>query len=94
MIELFEQYPRLGRELPHISLGEFPTPVHKLTGLAGEIDVGQLYIKRDDLSGNVYGGNKIRKHEFLLGQAIRSGKKEVMTFGLAGSKSPMAAAIC
>jgi D-cysteine desulfhydrase len=50
-------------------------------------------MKRDDLSGRLYGGNKPRKLEFILGDARRSEAKEVMTFGCAGSNHALATAI-
>ncbi len=74
-------------------LGEFPTPVQKLERLGTELGCGQLYMKRDDLSGRVYGGNKPRKLEFTLGDALRSKAKEVITFGGAGSNHALATAI-
>ncbi len=92
MIPLFEHYPLLREKLPYISLGEFPTPIEKLDKLGSDIDVNHLYIKRDDLSGKVYGGNKVRKLEFLLGRALRDKVKEVMTFGCAGSNHATATA--
>jgi len=93
MIPLFEQYPLLGERLPYISLGAFPTSVEKLERLSAELGVSQLYIKRDDLSGILYGGNKPRKLEFILGNALRSGAKEVIAFGCAGSNHALATAI-
>ncbi len=93
MITLFKQYPLLEEKLPYISLGEFPTPVQKLERLGTELGVGHLYIKRDDLSGKLYGGNKPRKLEFILGSAMRSGAREVVTFGGAGSNHALATAI-
>jgi len=93
MIPLFEQYSLLRERLPYISLGELPTPVQKLEQLGTELGVSQLYIKRDDLSGKLYGGNKPRKLEFILGSALRSGTKEVITFGGAGSNHALATAI-
>lgn len=92
-LPLFGQYHLLGEKLPHVSLGEFPTPVQKLERLGAKLDVGYLYIKRDDLSGRLYGGNKPRKLEFILGDAVRSGAKEVLTFGAAGSNHALATAI-
>jgi D-cysteine desulfhydrase len=92
-LPLFEQYHLLGEKLPHISLGEFPTPVQRLERLGTELGIGHLYIKRDDLSGKLYGGNKPRKLEFILGNAIRSGVREVMTFGGAGSNHALATTI-
>lgn len=93
MIPLFEQYPLLKEKLAYVPLGEFPTPVQKLERLGTELGLNQLYIKRDDLSGKLYGGNKPRKLEFTLGEALRSKAKEVITFGGAGSNHATATAI-
>lgn len=93
MLPLFKHYPRLAERLPHITLGQLPTPVEHLGALGEALGVGQLYIKRDDLSGAVYGGNKVRKLEFLLAAAVRSGASEVMTVGFAGSNHALATAI-
>jgi 1-aminocyclopropane-1-carboxylate deaminase/D-cysteine desulfhydrase-like pyridoxal-dependent ACC family enzyme len=93
MIPLFEHFPLLRDKLPHIALGEFPTPVEKLARLGKNIGSEHLYIKRDDLSAKIYGGNKVRKLEFLLGHALQIKAKEVLTFGFAGSNHAMATAI-
>jgi D-cysteine desulfhydrase len=52
-----------------------------------------LYIKRDDLTSGVYGGNKVRKLEFLLADALREGALRVITSGGAGSNHALATAI-
>jgi len=98
MNALFEKYPGLGDRLPYVALGDFPTPVQRLERLeetlpAGNQPLPALYVKRDDLSGKPYGGNKVRKLEFLLGQALGEGRKSVMTFGAAGSNHALATAI-
>jgi len=93
VIPLFEQYPLLREKLAYSSLGEFPAPVQKLERLGARLGISQLYMKRDDLSGKLYGGNKPRKLEFILGHALRSEAKEVMTFGCAGSNHALATAI-
>lgn len=93
MLPLFEQYPKLQDVLPHAPLGEFPTPVQRLPRLGGEIGLNQLFVKRDDLSGRIYGGNKVRKLEFLLGRARRDQAREVLTFGAAGSNHALATAL-
>jgi len=93
MIPLFQHYPLLADKLPYVSLGEFPTPVRKLDQVGKHIGLDNVYIKRDDLSGKVYGGNKIRKLEFLLGDALHAKVKEVLTFGAAGSNHALATAI-
>jgi 1-aminocyclopropane-1-carboxylate deaminase/D-cysteine desulfhydrase-like pyridoxal-dependent ACC family enzyme len=93
MIPLFKHYPLLSERLPYVSLGGFPTPVQKLDRLGRDTGINQLYIKRDDMSGKVYGGNKVRKFEFMLGQALKSGIKEVLTFGFAGANHALVMAV-
>ncbi|MBM3156987.1 MAG: pyridoxal-phosphate dependent enzyme [Chloroflexi bacterium] len=93
MIPLFKNYPRLADRLPYVSLGEFPTPVHKLERLGREIGLNRLYIKCDDLSGKIYGGNKVRKLEFILGQALRDDVKELLILGLIGNRQAVATTV-
>jgi 1-aminocyclopropane-1-carboxylate deaminase/D-cysteine desulfhydrase-like pyridoxal-dependent ACC family enzyme len=93
MIPLFKQYPSLKQNLPYVSLTDLPTPVQRLDKLGQKLGIGGLFIKRDDLSGRLYGGNKVRKLEFLLGDALQQGAKEVITFGAAGSNHALATAI-
>jgi len=93
VIPLFEQYPLLREKIAYVPLGEFPTPVQKLERLGVKLGLSQLYIKRDDLSGKDYGGNKPRKLEFILGDALRSGVRDVIAFGGAGSNHALATAI-
>lgn len=90
---LLLRFPRLASRLHPIELGQFPTPVLRATKLGAAIGLENLYIKRDDLSGAVYGGNKVRKLEFLLGEALRDDRREVLTFGFAGSNHALATAI-
>jgi len=62
--------PRLA-SLPFVPLGHFPTRVHRVDGaLPPSVE---LWVKRDDESGGPYGGNKVRKLEFLLGEARAAG---------------------
>lgn len=93
MIPLFEHYQLLAEKLPYVALGEFPTPVQEFDQLGKRIGLDSLFIKRDDLSSKVYGGNKIRKLEFILGGALRARVKEVLTFGSAGSNHALSTAI-
>jgi len=94
---LFERYPRLRQALPHVALGLWPTPVARLdtmeTALPEALGAGRLYAKRDDLSATPYGGNKVRKLEFLLGRALHDRRKAVLTFGGAGSNHALATAV-
>jgi D-cysteine desulfhydrase len=93
MLPLFERYPLLKDKLPYVSLGEFPTPVEKLERLGQDISMPHLYTKRDDLSGELYGGNKVRALEFLLGEALRAGHQQVIALGFPASCQALAQAI-
>jgi len=79
----------LQEQHPHVVLGELPTPLEWLP-FPG---MDELLVKRDDVSGAPYGGNKVRKLEFLLGRALAEGAPEVITFGAAGSNHALATAI-
>lgn len=92
-LALFIHYSGLEAALPHVQLATLPTPVQKLERLGDTLGVSQLYIKRDDLTAEPYGGNKVRKLEFLFGDAIAKGAKEVLTFGCVGSNHATATAI-
>jgi hypothetical protein len=59
--------------LPRAHLGFFPTPLQRLDRLSELLGI-RLYMKRDDFTGvNLFGGNKVRKLEFLLGKAVADG---------------------
>jgi D-cysteine desulfhydrase len=92
-LALFRAYPRLRERLPYVALGCLPTPVELLERVGAELGLERLYVKRDDLSGVTYGGNKVRKLEFLLGDALRADAQEVITLGFAGSNHALATAI-
>ncbi|XP_051123181.1 putative D-cysteine desulfhydrase 1, mitochondrial [Andrographis paniculata] len=62
------------------SLGHFPTPIHKWN-LPNLLPDTEVYIKRDDLSGMQLSGNKVRKLEFLLADAVAQGADCVVTIG-------------
>ena len=67
--------------LPRVVLGLLPTPVHVLEGLSRALAGPELWIKRDDLIGLGAGGNKVRKLELLLGDALEKGADTVITAG-------------
>lgn len=90
---LFNHFPSFRSSLEFLSLGNLPTPVEKLNMLSSLLKRDNLFIKRDDLSGSLYGGNKIRKLEYLLGDAKKSGACRVITSGGAGSNHALATAI-
>jgi 1-aminocyclopropane-1-carboxylate deaminase/D-cysteine desulfhydrase-like pyridoxal-dependent ACC family enzyme len=71
-----------------IFLGHFPTPAQRVEGLSAK--GSELWIKRDDRTHDVYGGNKVRKLEWLLGNARDEGVRRVVTVGAAGSHHVLA----
>lgn len=68
---------------PRATLLEGPTPIQKLSRLSQlpEMNGCNLYVKRDDLTGLGGGGNKLRKLEFLLGEALAEGADTLVTWG-------------
>lgn len=92
-LPLFEEFPRLRGEIPWLKLGDFPTRVHRLKRLGKELGCRNLWIKRDDESGKLYGGNKVRKLEFLLADAEKKNAKVILTCGRIGSNHCLASTI-
>ncbi len=71
--------------LPRVSLARFPTPLDDAPRLAAALGVSRLLVKRDDLTDLSLGGNKVRKLEYLLGDAQAQGADTIIT--TAGAQS-------
>lgn len=80
----------LRRPVPHRPLGAFPSPVGDHPLLARQLGVSYLSVKRDDLNGREFGGNKLRALEFLLPASPRG----IVTMGGYGSTWCAALARC
>ncbi|HEO71265.1 MAG TPA: pyridoxal-phosphate dependent enzyme [Candidatus Hydrogenedentes bacterium] len=93
MMPLFDQYPGVRQHIHRVPLGNWPTPVQRMPAIERGLGGPALHIKRDDLSSTLYGGNKVRNLEFLLGRALYDRKQEVLTFGTAGSNQGLATAL-
>ena len=76
-----------------LRLATLPTALDACPGLGAAIGAPGLLTKRDDLAGADYGGNKVRKLEYLLGDALERGCDAVVTFGAAGSNHALATSI-
>src|SRR5262245_46964198 len=72
-------------KLPRFPLAQLPTPIEKLARLSRELGGPDLLITRDDQTGLALGGNKTRKLEFLVGDALRQGADTLVTVGAAQS---------
>lgn len=66
---------------PRLTLGHFPTPLEALPALTKYLGGPTIYIKRDDATGLATGGNKTRKLEFLLADALQQGADVIITQG-------------
>ncbi len=98
-LPLFERFPGTA-SLPRVELCDLPTPVDDGTDILPLDEAAEqvwpihgLWVKRDDLTNATYGGNKVRKLEFLLGQAQAQGRTTVLTFGAYGSNHALATAV-
>lgn len=69
---------------PRVRLAQLPTPLHPAPRFSAEVGA-EVWLKRDDLTGVAMGGNKIRKLEFLLGEAREAGADCLVTVGAAQS---------
>lgn len=80
----------LGSYLPQIasswiSLVPEVTPVYRLGSISKKYGLSSLYIKREDITAPVYGGNKVRNLEFILGEALSQKKQKLTTVSPYGS---------
>ncbi len=71
--------------IPRQALGFFPTPLIELSRLSKALDGPTIFMKRDDNTGLALGGNKTRKLEFIMGDALAQGADCVITAGAAQS---------
>ena len=70
---------------PRTNLGFWPTPLHACPKLSQRLGGPNIFLKRDDQSGLGFGGNKVRKLEFLMADALQQGCDTLITAGAAQS---------
>jgi D-cysteine desulfhydrase len=90
-IPLFRKYPKLAT-IPWVSVIVSPTPVHKMDQTSTTLK-RDIWVKRDDLTHTVYGGNKPRKYEFVFADILRKGKRTIVTLGGIGTNHGLATAV-
>ncbi len=89
---LQSRYPLLADRLPKVPLADLPTPVEECRfRLRGRHH--RVWIKLDNLTSTLYGGNKVRKLEYLLGRSTARDCRRVATFGAVGSNHALATAL-
>lgn len=69
------------KTIPRIKFAHLPTPVEALPRLSAELGGPNILVKRDDLTGLAFGGNKTRKLEYLLAEAQSHGAQTIITAG-------------
>ena len=66
--------------LPRIRLANLPTPLQELPNLTKALKGPRIFVKRDDLTGLAFGGNKTRKLEYLMGEAVQQKADCIVTY--------------
>lgn len=85
---LFKEFQALANTLEPVALCDLPTPVNALPAIDGN-----AFIKRDDLTHHEYGGNKLRKLEFIAAEWRARNTRHVYTFGATGTNAGVATAM-
>jgi D-cysteine desulfhydrase len=89
---LFDAFPSLRGKVPFTALADLPTPLEPMERLSAEVGA-EVWVKRDGLTHAVYGGNKVRKFEFIFGDLLRKRARAVLTGGGLGSHHTLATAV-
>jgi D-cysteine desulfhydrase len=90
---LAARFPRLATRIPRIPLSAGPSPVSRLAKLSESLGRDDIWLKNDGLFGTLYGGNKPRKLQFVLADALRRGGRRVLTTGTIGTNHGLATAL-
>ena len=67
--------------IPRIRFAHLPTPIEEMPRLSAALAGPRLFVKRDDQTGLAFGGNKTRKLEFLVADALARGADTLITCG-------------
>src|SRR5262249_61160089 len=75
-----EELRRRAERLPRVRLAHLPTPLEEAPRCARRLGGPRVFLKRDDCTGMLFGGNKTRHNEFLMADALRQGA-DVIVWG-------------
>ncbi len=67
--------------IPRVRIAHLPTPIEAIPHLSGALHGPRIWVKRDDQTGLAFGGNKIRKLEYVLAEAQANGARTLITTG-------------
>src|SRR5215475_3085966 len=93
----FEQAIERLRSIPRLNFGYYPTPIEEAPRFREALGGGapRVFIKRDDYTGPGFGGNKVRKLEYVLAKVVADGAEMVITSGgLKSNHARVTAAMC
>ncbi len=68
-------------DFPRVHLAHLPTPLEHMSRLSEHLGGPEIFVKRDDCTGLATGGNKTRKLEFSMGEAVKQGADTIITVG-------------
>jgi L-cysteate sulfo-lyase len=80
LFERLAAFPRLG-------LANLPTPLEAMKRLTAHLGGPRLWVKREDFTGIDFGGNKLRKLDYVLHKAVSSGADTIVSGGVVRSNS-------
>ena len=80
LVERLSVYPRLG-------LAQLPTPLEPMRRLTAHLGGPRLWVKREDATGLGFGGNKLRKLDYVLHEAVSNGADTLVSGGVVQSNS-------
>src|SRR5262249_62282141 len=71
------------RAIPHLNYGVYPTPIEEAPRFRAALgrNAPRVFIKHDDYTGPGFGGNKVRKLEYVLAKAVADGAEVAITSG-------------
>src|ERR1700681_605223 len=72
---------------PRLGLANLPTPLEPMRRLTGHLGGPRLWVKREDATGLGFGGNKLRKLDYVLHEAVSSGADMIVSGGVVQSNS-------
>src|SRR5207245_10342499 len=72
---------------PRLGLANLPTPLEPMTRLTAHLGGPRLWVKREDATGLGFGGNKLRKLDYVLHEALSSGADTIVSGGVVQSNS-------
>lgn len=90
---LHDRFPALRDTLRPVALGRGPTPVRRLAELDEDTGGAPVWVKHDGLYGTLRGGNKVRKLEWILPDALARGHGTILTFGALGTNHGLTTAL-